>query len=60
MPNQVTDQQDNEADELRRANATLKQSLAMCRFMLAEARAKLGANSNEPARREQDEDAQSR
>jgi hypothetical protein len=44
----VSDQQENdERAELRRVNEQLKESLARCRFMLADARAKLVANSNE-------------
>jgi len=45
----VSDQRDqHESAELRRANEQLKESLARCRFMLADVRAKLAANSNEP------------
>ena len=45
----MSDQQDqHESAELKRANEQLKESLARCRFMLAHARAKLAANSNEP------------
>jgi hypothetical protein len=33
--------------ELQRVNEELAESLARCRFMLAEARAKLAANANE-------------
>lgn len=43
----VSEQQDNEAEELKRVNAELRESLAACRFMLADARKKLTANSNE-------------
>ena len=39
-------EQDDRA-QLRRVNEQLKESLARCRFMLADARAKLVANSNE-------------
>jgi len=38
---------DQETEALRRVNAKLRESLAMCRFMLAEARARLTANNNE-------------
>lgn len=37
----------DERADLARMNEQLKASLARCRFMLADARAKLAANSNE-------------
>ncbi|MGE5564172.1 MAG: hypothetical protein ACM3ZV_12840 [Bacillota bacterium] len=43
----MSDQRDDEGVELRRVNQQLKESLARCRFMLADARSKLAANSNE-------------
>jgi hypothetical protein len=43
----VSDDRDKESDELKRVNEQLRESLAACRFMLADARAKLTANNNE-------------
>ena len=44
----VSDQPETEERaDLARMNEQLKASLARCRFMLADARAKLAANSNE-------------
>ena len=47
----VPEQRDIEAEELKRVNEELKESLAACRFMLADARKKLTANSNEEIER---------
>ena len=54
----MSDKQDkDERAELTRVNEQLKESLARCRFMLADARSKLAANSNEQdSAAEQDED----
>ena len=55
----VSDQQENqERAELARVNEQLKASLARCRFMLADARAKLAANSNEHEPRARPEDGE--
>lgn len=45
-----------EADALRRANEELKKSLASCRSMLADARHRLTANSNEREIPDEDDD----
>ena len=47
----MSEEQDKETDELRRVNAELQESLAACRFMLADARKKLTANNNEELER---------
>jgi hypothetical protein len=47
-----------EADALRRVNEELKKSLASCRTMLAEARHRLTANSNEREIPEDGDEAQ--
>jgi len=45
----VPEQQDEEeAEELKRVNAKLRESLATCRFMLADARAKLRGEPAKP------------
>lgn len=43
----MSEQQDKETDELKRVNEELMESLEACRFMLADARKKLTANSND-------------
>lgn len=44
----MSDREDrDERAELERVNEELRDSLARCRFMLADARKKLAANSNE-------------
>lgn len=43
----MSEQQDKETDELKRVNEELRESLEACRFMLADARKKLTANSND-------------
>ena len=48
----MSEKQDKETDELRLVNEELREGLAACRFMLADARAKLSANSNEPVERD--------
>jgi len=45
-----------EADALRRVNEELRKSLASCRSMLADARHRLTANSNEREIPEEDDD----
>jgi hypothetical protein len=59
----VSDQQDNEEiAELRQVNADLTKSLGRCRRLLDDCRAKLAANSYDPAvvaNDDEDEDGQS-
>lgn len=43
----MSEQRNTETDELKRVNEELKESLDACRLMLADARKKLTANSNE-------------
>ena len=55
----MSDKQDkDERAELTRVNEQLKESLARCRFMLADARSKLAANANDQHAPKAEEDGE--